>query len=284
MQTKNSMMNNPKLVALLERVDQLVIEKKANGMSGSSMVLNSAILQAADEYGVDLHQVEHAITFTGNDYPIVPSHECDLEATLIEGSSSTEYEAWLSTRTDIQARLENRNSLKNTGYEIWRVSWTTCRELAEFWLKGEVKEISTKIATRCVRAFDEAFSCQSSHAEVLSLIEKHATAVITKHARQYVPNLLDERELRDAVIDTLQRGGPDCVTDVMRDAVTELVHSAMRDATTATRSLLFRLGRWVFTYRTRAEEYDESRELMVELSNVDPETYQAEVISWRPAQ
>lgn len=39
----------------------------------------------------------------------------------------------------------------------------------------------------------------------------------------------DERELRDAVIGTLQHGGPDCVTDVMINAMIELVHSAERD-------------------------------------------------------
>lgn len=76
----NSMVNNPKLVALLARVDQLVMEKKANGMSGSSMILNSAMLQAADEYGVDLHKVEHAITFSGEDCPIVVRHECEYRS------------------------------------------------------------------------------------------------------------------------------------------------------------------------------------------------------------
>lgn len=86
---KNSMVSNPKLVALLERVDQLVTEKKSNGMSGSSMILNSALLQAADEYGVDLHRLEHAIEFSGEDYPVVASHECELSATVVEGPSST---------------------------------------------------------------------------------------------------------------------------------------------------------------------------------------------------
>lgn len=42
-------------------------------------------------------------------------------------------------------------------------------------------------------------------------------------------NWLEERELRDAIIGTLQQGGPDCVTTTMVEAVAELVHSAIRD-------------------------------------------------------
>lgn len=72
----NSMVQNPKLVALLERVAEHVIRKKANGMTGDSMILNSAVIEAANDYGVDLHEVEHAIEFSGDEHPVVLTCHC----------------------------------------------------------------------------------------------------------------------------------------------------------------------------------------------------------------
>jgi len=182
----NSMISNPKLVALLERVDQLMVQKKANGMSGSSMILNSAFIDAANEYGVDLHDIEHSIIFSGENHPIVASHDCKC-ASLIEGPSSTEYDAWLSTSEYMRRRLENNDMSVNAGYEIWRNVWLRCREI---------------------------------------------------------------------------------------------VYSYMQPRTT----LLYRLARWVFVHRDCANEFEESRDLLLEVCNLDRERCQTEVIEWRPAE
>jgi len=48
---------------------------------------------------------------------------------VIEGPSSTEYDAWLQTRPDIQSRFRTVDFTPGAGYEIWRNSWLRLREI-----------------------------------------------------------------------------------------------------------------------------------------------------------
>lgn len=61
--------------------------------------------------------------------PAAPQQDAQSLATVIEGPSSTEYEAWLETRPDLTARFETDTFKRTTGYEIWRNAWLRLREL-----------------------------------------------------------------------------------------------------------------------------------------------------------
>lgn len=43
------------------------------------------------------------------------------------------------------------------------------------------RDAAQEIARRCVRSFDESFSYQASHADVLAIIERHAQAIISRY-------------------------------------------------------------------------------------------------------
>lgn len=61
--------------------------------------------------------------------PVLAAPQGEAQATVIEGPSSTEYEAWLETRPDLTARFKTDSFKRTTGYEIWRNAWLRLREL-----------------------------------------------------------------------------------------------------------------------------------------------------------
>lgn len=61
------------------------------------------------------------------------------------------------------------------------------------------RDAAREIARRCVRSFDESFSYQASHADVLAIIERHAQAIISRYfAAETVGERGESKEVKNA--------------------------------------------------------------------------------------
>lgn len=80
----------------------------------------------------------------------------------VEGPSSTDYEAWLATRPELEYAFEQDRFTKGDGYEIWRNAWMNKRttesvaapevqgESQAEW-EGEALQITRRLAISCAR-------------------------------------------------------------------------------------------------------------------------------------
>lgn len=79
-------------------------------------------------WAIEIREVANALMAAAPAAPAAPPSTAP-SAVVIEGPSSTEYEAWLETRPDLTARFETDSFKRTTGYEIWRNAWLRLREL-----------------------------------------------------------------------------------------------------------------------------------------------------------
>lgn len=122
----------------LAKVRNEIIGRIASAISSTpSNNLVSMALSELEQAGASTPKIQSAIKLLRS------ARFTSSEQEVIEGPSSTEYDAWLETRADLNHRLGTAAFSKGDGYEIWRNSWLRCRSIAQSTPTDALKQVVT---------------------------------------------------------------------------------------------------------------------------------------------